>query len=244
MSRQKTKVSQDNVLGITIALTIIGLWISSLFVFFSWEITPSYLPHILVAIWWQTFLYTGLFITGHEGMHGLICPQNLQLNHLIGWIAVKLYALFDYKKLLTKHWLHHRHPASALDPDFHDGESSAFWAWYSHFLKNYWSWKRLTSLLAIVGFLSLAFNIPLLNLFCFVLLPAILSSLQLFYFGTFLPHREPQEGYCSPHRSQSTALPVFWSFITCYHFGYHQEHHEYPNVPWWQLPRIYHRAWH
>jgi beta-carotene ketolase (CrtW type) len=61
----------------------------------------------------------------------------------------------------------------------------------------------------------------------------------LFYFGTFLPHREPEEGYSNIHCAQSNSLPVFWSFITCYHFGYHQEHHEYPHVPWWHLPVIY-----
>lgn len=244
MSRQQSNRGQDNYLGIAIALTIMGLWTSFLFVFLNWKISPSHAPQILIAIGWQTFLYTGLFITAHEGMHGLICPHNLQLNHFLGLIAVKLYALFSYKKLLAKHWLHHRHSASSLDPDFHDGKNSGFWAWYCHFLKNYWSWKRLGSLLAILSLISFGLQVPLLNLFCFVLLPSILSSLQLFYFGTFLPHRKPQGGYCHPHRAQSIALPLFWSFITCYHFGYHQEHHEYPNVPWWQLPKIYHRRQH
>jgi beta-carotene ketolase (CrtW type) len=46
-------------------------------------------------------------------------------------------------------------------------------------------------------------------------------------------------GYTNPHRAQSNPLPIFWSFITCYHFGYHQEHHEYPHVPWWKLPEIH-----
>ncbi|MFB2979106.1 fatty acid desaturase [Microseira sp. BLCC-F43] len=45
-------------------------------------------------------------------------------------------------------------------------------------------------------------------------------------------------GYTNPHRCQSNSLSTFWSFITCYHFGYHEEHHEYPEVPWWQLPII------
>ncbi|MBD3338449.1 MAG: beta-carotene ketolase, partial [Candidatus Lokiarchaeota archaeon] len=22
------------------------------------------------------------------------------------------------------------------------------------------------------------------------------------------------------------------------HFGYHWEHHEYPNIPWWRLPAV------
>lgn len=34
------------------------------------------------------------------------------------------------------------------------------------------------------------------------------------------------------------AYGVF-SYITCYHSGYDEEHHEYPSVPWWQLPAIH-----
>ena len=172
-------------------------------------------------------------------MHGLVCPQNLQLNNLIGSAALWMYGLFPYEKLLRKHWLHHRYPASSLDPDFHDGKQEQFFAWYFHFMKGYWSWRRLGGLLAIFAFLSYGLHIPLLNLVLFWALPSILSSLQLFYFGTFLPHRKPQGGYRNPHRTQSNALPIFWSFITCYHFGYHLQHHEHPDVPWWQLPEIY-----
>ena len=231
--------SQGEFQGIIIALTIIWLWTSSLLFLLSWKISLLHSGQILMAIGWQTFLYTGLFITAHEAMHGLVCPHNLQLNRLIGSAAVLLYALFSYKKLLTKHWLHHRHPASPLDPDFHDGRNKSFWAWYCHFLKGYWSWPRAGCLLAALNFISSTLPVSLLNLLCFVLLPSLLSSLQLFYFGTFLPHREPEGGYRHPHRTQSSSLPIFWSFITCYHFGYHQEHHEHVDVPWWRLPEIY-----
>ncbi|MEL7193577.1 MAG: fatty acid desaturase, partial [Bacteroidota bacterium] len=26
-----------------------------------------------------------------------------------------------------------------------------------------------------------------------------------------------------------------WAFLTCYFFGYHFEHHDSPNTPWWKL---------
>ncbi|MFA9473554.1 MAG: fatty acid desaturase [Filomicrobium sp.] len=26
------------------------------------------------------------------------------------------------------------------------------------------------------------------------------------------------------------------SLLTCFHFGYHHEHHLQPDVPWWRLP--------
>ncbi|ELR98653.1 fatty acid desaturase [Gloeocapsa sp. PCC 73106] len=224
--------------GIIIALTIILLWLFFLRWFLFWELDQIHPGLILIAIAWQTFLYTGLFITAHDAMHGLVYPNNPKLNHLIGTIALLLYAFFPYKKLLTKHRIHHRHPASALDPDFHNSKNKHFWAWYYHFVKNYCSWQQIGSLILIHTLIQRGLHIPSLNLFLFILVSSLLSSLQLFYFGTFLPHREPNGGYTNPHRSHSTSLPTFWSLITCYHFGYHFEHHEYPQVPWWGLPKV------
>jgi beta-carotene/zeaxanthin 4-ketolase len=63
-----------------------------------------------------------------------------------------------------------------------------------------------------------------------------MSSFQLFLFGTFLPHREPINGYVNDCHSTSTSFSEFWSFISCYHFGYHEEHHDLPHLAWWQLP--------
>nr|MBA2748547.1 fatty acid desaturase [Tatlockia sp.] len=41
------------------------------------------------------------------------------------------------------------------------------------------------------------------------------------------------------HCAQTNPLPTWLSFITCYHFGYHYEHHEHPDVPWWGLPKVF-----
>jgi len=84
--------------------------------------------------------------------------------------------------------------------------------------------------------LSLALTpTALLNVLLFFSLPLLLSSLQLFVFGTYLPHRalEPQ---AEAHRPRSLNLPVWLSLLTCYHFGYHWEHHQYPWLAWHQLP--------
>ena len=47
--------------------------------------------------------------------------------------------------------------------------------------------------------------------------------------------------YDNPHRARSNGYPPWLSFLTCYHFGYHFEHHEYPYVPWWGLSSVRHR---
>ncbi|MGL5508185.1 MAG: fatty acid desaturase, partial [Microcoleaceae cyanobacterium] len=132
-------------------------------------------------------------------------------------------------------------PASCIDPDFHNGQNTSLFAWYGHFLKGYWSWQSFLNTLSLVILVNYVFHISFLNIILFWLIPLILSSLQLFYFGTFLPHRPSFNSLTSEslHQTNSTDLPVFLSFITCYHFGYHREHHEHPNVPWWELPKLH-----
>jgi beta-carotene ketolase (CrtW type) len=229
--------------GLLIAIAVLGSWAASLMLLLSLDISRTHLSWLLLGMLVQTFLYTGLFITAHDAMHGVVYSQNLKVNNWIGSIALTAYALFSFKKLLRTHWQHHHHPASDLDPDFHNGKHTNFFAWYFHFMKGYWSWWRLLGLMAIYNLAHFVLHIPEANLNLFWVIPSIASSVQLFYFGTFRPHREPEGGYDNPYRAQTNPLPVFWSFITCYHFGYHKEHHEFPGVPWWQLPSVY-RAQH
>lgn len=228
-----------SVQGLLTALIIMAVWASSLVFLLRMDTSNIHAAFLVVAMLSQMFLYTGLFITAHDAMHGIVFPQNLKINNLIGSIALLVYGLFSYKKLLRKHWLHHHHPASDLDPDFHDGNHKNFFAWYLHFMQGYWSWRRLFGLMAIYHAMHLLLHVHETNLVLFWVIPSISSSIQLFYFGTYRPHQEPAAGYNNPYRAQTFALPVFWSFITCYHFGYHKEHHESPHVPWWQLPAIY-----
>ena len=224
--------------GLFIATTIIGVWGLSLSLLLTRDAAHINIALIPIGILCQTFLYTGLFITAHDAMHGSVCPARSRINNGVGSIAVRLYALFSYRKLLEKHWAHHRTPASDADPDFHDGEHSSFLAWYFRFMREYLSWWQLIGMAIVFQIMEYVLMIPAINLILFWVAPALLSTLQLFYFGTYLPHRLPEGGYDNPHRARSNAYATIWSFITCYHFGYHWEHHEYPSVPWWNLPEI------
>ncbi|MDZ7957182.1 MAG: fatty acid desaturase [Aulosira sp. DedQUE10] len=225
--------------GLFIAILIITVWAISQIYLFYFDFSKFNALILLPIILWQTFLYTGLFITSHDAMHGVVLPHNPKINHFIGSLSLSLYGVLPYQKLLKKHWLHHHNPASELDPDFHNGKHHNFFAWYFHFMKSYWSWRQIISIVIIYRVFLYLLHIPAANLNYFWALPSLLSSLQLFYFGTFLPHKKPVGGYILPHNAQTVDRPIWWSFITCYHFGYHEEHHEYPHVPWWQLPEIY-----
>ena len=67
--------------------------------------------------------------------------------------------------------------------------------------------------------------------------PSILASMQLFVFGTWLPHRPGHDDFPDRHNARSTRVSDPLSLLTCFHFGgYHHEHHLHPSVPWWRLP--------
>jgi beta-carotene ketolase (CrtW type) len=174
-------------------------------------------------------LYTGLFITAHDAMHGLV-STNKKLNHFLGWFSAILFSYNFYWRLFPKHHEHHRYVATDKDPDYHDSDN--FLIWYLSFVKQHVTiWQIL--------FMAVTFNIlklylPTENLIVFWMLPAIFSTLQLFYFGTYLPHKG--EGKNS-HHSASQSKNHLWAFVSCYFFGYHFEHHDSPGTPWWRLWR-------
>ena len=67
-----------------------------------------------------------------------------------------------------------------------------------------------------------------------------LSAVQLWFFGTYLPHRERDDApYIDRHRARDVGSNALWSLLSCYHFGgAHWEHHSFPAVPWWRLGRL------
>ena len=232
--------------GLFIAGTIIAFWIGSLE--FSLRLPIGHLSRlwILVIILGRTFIHTGLFIVAHDAIHRAVVPNNNHLNDLIGQLSVTLYAFLSYRKLSLNHWLHHRYPGQLGDPDFHNSVYPNVFAWYVKFMKGYLDAQQRWVLLGGIGLtfltLDLGFQVPIANLCLFWVLPIILSSIQLFVFGTYLPHRSccvngmHINGVENLHHATSSNYSIILSFLTCYHFGYHWEHHEYPSLPWYGLP--------
>jgi beta-carotene/zeaxanthin 4-ketolase len=232
-------------LGIPIALAIVMLWCSSLCILL---ILPGYFPlgHwnyglVGIVIMLRTVLQTGLFITAHDAMHASIVPHQPRLNRIIGQSVLCLYACLSYDACRQRHIQHHKSPTQTSDPDFHSDQRLLVWYW--NFMRQYLDPSqglRVISTIAIV-LTSVLLSQPALlpRLLLFWLLPLILSSMQLFYFGIYRPHRQPATGYDNQHCARSLAAPVWLSFLMCYHFGYHWEHHEYPHLPWYRLPTKY-----
>src|SRR5690606_9080840 len=191
--------------------------------------SPAMYLHILV----QAYLYTGLFITAHDAMHNTI-SRNKDHNKLIGSAAAFLFAGLSFNRLLKNHRLHQKYPGSGSDPDFYSG-SQNFIIWWIVFMKRYTTIFQLIIMAAAFYILKIWYGDYALIVLWIV--PAFLSTLQLFYFGTYVPHKYPHTDNMQPHNARSQVKNHLWAMISCYFFGYHHEHHESPKTPWWQLYR-------
>ncbi|TGE26146.1 fatty acid desaturase [Hymenobacter aquaticus] len=214
-------------------LAIIGAWtalLTFLLAFYQpdWH-TPA--PYLLALV--QMHLYTGLFITAHDAMHGVV-SANRRLNAALGTVAAFLFAYNWYPRLLPKHHEHHRHVGTAADPDYHDGKHPGFAPWLLRFALNYVTWWQIGLMALTYNLLKLAF--PMANVIAFWMVPAVLATGQLFFFGTYLPHRG-EHAPENQHRSRTQLRHHAWAFVSCYFFGYHYEHHDQPYLPWWRLWR-------
>lgn len=215
--------------GLLIGWGIILLWATSLVFLLQVELSWSN-PLTYLGILIQMHLYTGLFITAHDAMHGIV-SANKKWNKATGLIAALLFSYNFYWKLFPKHHEHHRYVATDQDPDYHS--SGKFLIWYLSFIKQYVTiWQIL---LMAITFNVLKLFLPVENLIAFWMAPAILSTLQLFFFGTYLPHMGESD---NKHHSNSQSKNHFWAFFSCYFFGYHYEHHDSPGTPWWRLWRV------
>ena len=190
----------------------------------------------------RSFLHTGLFIVAHDAMHGSLIPGQGALNRIIGQGCLWAYAGLNFRQCQKHHIQHHQTPGSKTDPDYRNAENPSPLAWYARFLSHYLNTTQLVRLVSCMGLLLFIMpanqDQPLLTLVLIYVLPLIISSWQLFVVGTLLPHRNNGHEIDGLHQPISLNLHPALSFAACYHFGYHREHHNYPAVPWHQLPEV------
>ena len=220
-------------MGVFIASAILLLWTGHLFYALSQveinPVSPLFYLHILI----QTYLFTGLFITGHDAMHGTV-SRFRPVNNSIGFISVFLYAGMWYPRLIKNHRLHHQFTGTENDPDYAPGNQN-FFAWWARFMMKYLTVIQLVLMAVLFNIFKIWF--PVSGILVFWVLPAVLSTFQLFFFGTYLPHKKPHTEGMQPHNARTLKKNHIWAMMSCYFFGYHYEHHESPGTPWWQLYR-------
>jgi len=179
-----------------------------------------------------------VFITAHDAMHGAIAPSNPKLNQFMGRLAGTLYAGLDYDSMKVAHHEHHLHTGiQEKDPDFHSGNPGVL-PWAGKFIKKYLTIKQFVILNLMVGAVQIC-GAPYKNMVVFLLCAGLLSAAQLFYFGTYVPHRppkhNPQQVMTWEKSNPTWATTRLASFVTCYHFDCHVEHHHNPRLAWYEL---------
>ncbi|MCP9774883.1 fatty acid desaturase [Cyanobium sp. WAJ14-Wanaka] len=229
--------------GLLLSATILLLWLGSLFGLLSLPLGSLPWQLILVALLGRTLLQTGLFIVGHDAMHRVLVAEQVGLNDRLGALALGLYAALPFADCLLNHRHHHDFQATEVDPDFHGDVKDGVFAWYLAFMARYLNIAQMARLLTGWGLLALYASCfsPMgwINVLLFCTLPLLLSSVQLFVIGTYLPHRG-QRAPINRATADSLDLPAWLSLIACFHFGYHREHHDFPGLAWFELPA--HRA--
>ena len=125
-------------------------------------------------------------------MHGSLVPRRTATNRLIGKLCLFLYAGLCFRSCRRNHSLHHQAAETRDDPDFRSQPGQSAIRWYWHFLNNYLNKGQLATLaitwLFYYSIVQFSYSASWVNLLLFCVLPLILSSLQLFIVGTWLPH--------------------------------------------------------
>lgn len=217
-------------MGILIATFIILFWLGHcayMLLLLEWNpLSIGMWLHVAV----QIYISVGLFITAHDAMHGTVSAHK-RVNNTLGWIACFLFAGMSYKRLIKNHMAHHTYPGTEQDPDY--DMSQHYVLWFLRFMIRYTTIPQL--IVMGVLFNLLKFIAPEIKIWIFWVLPSMLGALQLFTFGTYIPHRTPHTQEMEPHNARTLKKNHLYAMLTCYFFGYHHEHHASPRTPWWKL---------
>ena len=73
-----------------------------------------------------------------------------------------------------------------------------------------------------------ALGVPYDNLVVYMAAAPLLAAFRLFYFGTYLPHLPPDNKTVMKWQMSHSSEDPFWlTFLKCYNFGLHWEHHRW-----------------
>jgi beta-carotene ketolase (CrtW type) len=220
-------------LAAAIGATWVAIHVGAIF-FWTWNVGSALLAVPLVLL--QAWLSTGLFIIAHDCMHGSFAPGRPRLNMVVGTLCLGAYAGLSYRALHPKHHAHHAAPGTDADPDFNPAAPRDAGTWFIRFFRGYYTHAQIVRI-TMAAMVYMLLGASLLNIVVFWAIPALVALVQLFVFGTYLPHRHDASPFADAHNARGNSLPRFASLLTCFHFGtYHHEHHLSPSTPWWRLP--------
>ena len=94
------------------------------------------------------------------------------------------YTLGFHDMLWAAHIRHHDARGTADDPDFAETPGDGLWKWFSAFMIRYTTVRQILVMTGYMWVVS-AISVSLWNTMVLWALPALLSALQLFYFGIY-----------------------------------------------------------
>ncbi len=203
------------------------------------------------------FMVVGFAVMMHDAVHGLLFRSS-SLNCIIGFLC-GLAFLLSFSAYRVNHLLHHVHERTEKDPDdveFAAGKTIPLALMYyvallfgaylfgvraaKIGLKNANRERRIKILkeyAAIIGFfLIVVLTLPSTVILKIWLIPFIIAS-HLISLRAVAEHSMATGG--NPFTATRTVLSnKFVSFMMC-NINYHLEHHLFPGVPWYNLPKIH-----
>ena len=205
MTARTSRVDRRHI-GLALAGALLVAWLAlHIGGIFFWRLKLDRAAFVLAAILFQAWLSTGLFIVAHDAMHGALAPGQARLNRAIGTLCLSLYAGLSYRRLAASHAFHHRHVGTEEDPDFHAPDPTRALPWFLSFFRGYYTHAQIARI-TIAAIIYMVLGAGLLNIFIFWAVPALVALWQLFYFGTYLPHRHQETPFADHHNARSTRL--------------------------------------
>jgi beta-carotene/zeaxanthin 4-ketolase len=238
----RVEKNKDTMISATLGALIYGSWLV-LHIYCVWFLEAGKHPVWAVAVQAPlVWLSVGVFVLAHDCMHNSFAPLRPKVNEVVGNICLLSFMGFSYHKMLTAHKAHHRHVGTDQDPDFDLDHQSQVWGWYWSFMGKYMlDMKTFCVTSAVIMAYAFLMQERAAYVYAYWMLPCAIASFQLFYYGTYLPHRQEEKmPFTDKLNTRSLLMPTWLSLLTSYHFGYHHHHHSRPFIPWWGLPTVIH----
>lgn len=232
----------------------------ALMIFYFWLVIR--VPH--PAVWIACYILLarqsyGLFVLYHEAAHGLLFSSK-KLNNLAGeWLcgAPITFILENFKS----HFQHHKEPMAATDPDLKMiggypipraslfrkllRDACGITNFRGHLYPDYvkgraTSFRPFIPMTVVSGLMWLGFWLaghPWL-FFIFWMLPGATVAVVFVRLGVLSQHAALKASRDQRQTARTVLSP--WSyFLAPLNLNYHQEHHLYPQIPGYNLPRLH-----
>ncbi|MEQ8790737.1 MAG: fatty acid desaturase [Pirellulaceae bacterium] len=197
----------------------------------------------------------------HEGMHGNFF-RNRRWDRWYGFL-VGLPTLFPVSEYATNHLLHHKHTRTEKDPDelmylarSKSMQSFIFYAMY--FVGTYFYLLHIPYVVYTRGTNRQRIRAALERLLIFALLCGLSAAAWVFGFVDVLFHcwflpilvttvlasiriggeHQMTDADHPLRQARTVTSNVFCSFCNV-HLNYHLEHHLFPRIPWYNLPKLH-----